>query len=185
MRIFAYCDQSFEKSMRWVAGVQPVTCPPVTAETFDLAWLENQDLILIDLHGEQGLDYWYAVIDEPGGIAQRIAALRAEQIRQANLGGSVIFATSCYLGEEGNPMLEALLDAGASIVIAGAGKNYAGERKMAGAGLLGLFFRMFLETGVSPLKALATAKHSLRLVARNRRAREDALAFQAFERSIT
>jgi hypothetical protein len=184
MRVFAYCDWSFEKSMRWVAGVQPVTCPPVNGESFDLAWLENQDLILIDLHGERGLDYWYAVADE-GGIPQRIVALRAEQIRLANLGGAVVFATSCYLGEEDSPMLAALLDAGASYVIAGAGENLAGERKVAGAGLLGLFFRMFLKAGESPLDALATAKDSLWLVARNKQAREDALAFQAFERSMT
>jgi hypothetical protein len=183
MHIFAYCDQSFEKSMRWVAGVKPVTCPPTSAETFDLAWLENQDLILIDLHGERGLDYWYAVAEE-GGIPQRIVALRAEQIRQADLGEAIVFATSCYLGEEDSPMLTALLDAGASYVIAGAGENLAGERKVAGAGLLALFFRMFLEAGTSPLKALATAKDSLWLVARNKQAREDALAFQAFERSI-
>jgi hypothetical protein len=183
VNIFAYCDQSFENSMRWVAGVQPVTCPPVNGESFDLAWLENQELVLIDLHGERGLDYWYAVTEE-GGIPHRIVALRAEQIRQADLDGAICFATSCYLGEEDSPMLAALLDAGASYVIAGAGKNYAGERKMAGAGLLGLFFRMFLEAGASPPKSLATAKDSLRLVARNKQAREDALAFQAFKRSI-
>lgn len=168
--------------MRWVAGVQPVTCPPIVAETFNPAWLENQDLILIDLHGERGLDYWYAVADGPGGIPQRIVALRSEQICQADLGGAVVFATSCYLGEEDSPMLAALLDAGAGYVIAGSGENYAGERKIAGAGLLALFFRMYLEAGVNPPKALATAKNSLRIVGRNKRAKQDTLAFQAFKR---
>lgn len=182
MRIFAYCDESFEKSMRWVAGIKPVTCPPTNAESFDLSLLENQDLILIDLHGERGLDYWYAVVAGPGGIVQRVVALRSEQIRLADLGGAVVFATICYLGESDSPMLAAMLDAGASIVIAGAGENLAGERKVAGAGLLALFFRMYLEAGASPLKALATAKDSLRLVGRNKRAKQDTLAFQAFKR---
>jgi hypothetical protein len=152
----------------------------MTADRFDPTWLENRDLVLIDLHGERGLDYWYAV--QAGPIPVRIVALRAEQIRQAALGGAVIFATSCYLGEDDSPMLQALLAARARYVIAGEGQNYAGARKMAGAGLLMLFFRMFLEAGASPLKALETAKASMRIVGRNKRAREDALAFRAYER---
>lgn len=178
MRVFAYCDQTFAKSMRWMAGVEPVTCPPTTCETVDPGWLEYQDLILIDLHGERGLDHWYAMVDGP--IPERVVALRADQIRQADLDGAVVFATSCYLGEENSPMLQALLDAGASTVIGGAGENWAGARKIAGAGMLAIFFRMFLEAGISPLKALDTAKQSMRIVAKNSQAKRDALAFQAF-----
>lgn len=179
MRIFAYCDQAFANSMRWVAGVEPATSPPTTCDTFEPGWLEERDLIVIDLHGERGLDYWYAIVDGP--IPERIVALRADQIRQADLDGAVIFATSCYLGEEDSPMLQALLDAGAGTVIGGAGENWAGARKVAGAGLLALFFRMFLEAGVSPLKALHTAKQSMQIVAKNSQAKRDALAFRAFK----
>lgn len=182
MRVFAYCDQAWANSMRWIAGVEPLTCPPMDSDEFDPRWLEGQDLILIDLHGEPGLDHWYAVVDGLGGIPQRVMALRADQIRQADLGGAVVFATSCYLGEEGNPMLAALLDAGAGYVIGGAGKNYAGARKLAGAGLLALFFRMYLEAGADPVKALATGKTTLGLIGKDAQVKQDTLAFQVFER---
>jgi len=180
VNVFAYCDQAFERSMRWVAGVEPVTCPPTTCATFEPGWLEYQDLIVIDLHGERGLDYWFAVVDGP--LPGRVVALRADQIRQADLDGAVVFATSCYLGEDDNPMLQALLEAGASYVIAGDGENYAGARKIAGAGLLAIFFRMFLEAGASPMHALNTAKQSMKIVATNAKAKRDALSFRAFGR---
>jgi len=181
MRVFAYCDRSFAQGMRRVAGVKPVTCPPMTAETFEPHWLEDRELILIDLHGEPGEAAWYA-IDDAGSVPRCIDALRAEQIRQADLGNAIVFAASCYLADEDSPMLDALLDAGARYVIAAPGENYAGRRRLMGASLLGYIFRLALERGRHPLKALAVAKRWLRWWPGRDAVEADTLEFRAYYR---
>jgi hypothetical protein len=94
---------------------------------------------------------------------ERVPALTAGQIRQAKLSGAVVFATCCYLGDTDSSMLDALLDAGASYVIGGDGKNWAGAKRPAGASYLGQWFREWLERGRDPLTALSHAKRLLRL----------------------
>lgn len=58
MRTFAYCAESFFDVTRRAAGVNPLTCPPLTAEDFNPAWLNQFDLLYFDLHGELGQNYW-------------------------------------------------------------------------------------------------------------------------------
>lgn len=180
MKVFAYCALAFIESMRRVAGVEPVTCPPMTADDFDPKRLENHGLLLFDFHGLPGADYWYAESTGPGGIPERIVALRADQVRQADLSGTMVFALSCYLGDPDNPMRQAFLDAGAQYVIGGAGENWAGQQRVMGAADLARWFRI-LAPYMSPVKALEQAKWFLRLRG-DTPPNEDALAFQAFRK---
>lgn len=181
MRVCAYCCASFRDITRKAAGVSPLTSPPTSALDFDLAQLERRDLLYFDLHGHQYQSFWWG--DE------RTVALTAQQIRETNLDGAIVFALSCYLADEGSPMLDALLDAGARYVVGGDGQNWAGGRRaMLGAGLLGLWFRRLLTWGMPPLRALAWAKWRVRLsaVKRGKRlAAKDTLEFRAYYREVT
>jgi hypothetical protein len=153
MKVFAYCAQSFAPAMRKIAGVEPITCPPLSVGEFDVRLLEGQDLILFDLHGEPGGTQWY-------GDA-RLPALTAEQIRSADLRGAVVFGLNCYLADAISPMLDALLAAGAAYVVAGDGENFAARAQVFGCGELAKWFKYYLRTE-APAVALWRAKQSVR-----------------------
>jgi len=155
MRIFAYCCQSFADGTERAAGVRPLTSPPFDALAFGPTWLEGQDLLWFDLHGQPGLEWW---LGDEGQVA-----LTATQIREVDLGGALVFAVNCYLADAGSPMLDALLDAGAGYVIGGEGISWGGKRLLFGAGLLGLRLRQLVERGTDPLLALAWAKRWVQL----------------------
>ncbi len=180
MRIFAYCCASFAGATRKAAGVEPLLSPPLTAVQFEPRWLETCNLVYLDLHGQPGLNFW---LGDDG-----IIALMAHQVREANLSSAVVFATNCYLADEGSPMLDALLDAGARYVIGGEGENWANSQRPAGAAELGRRFRQLFEWGVEPMKALAIAKRALVVKSVLRRKRKerlvdkDTLAFRAYYR---
>jgi len=157
----------------------PITSPPHDANTIDPFWLEGApgsrplDLLWFDLHGEPSDPVWR-------GDDRRVA-LTAGQVHGLDLGGAVVFAATCHLGE-GEPMLQALLDAGAGAVIGGDGANYAGRRGVFGAGLLGKWIRWALAVGLQPGPALRVAKARLAVsavVGRQRGPARDALGFVA------
>lgn len=179
MRVFAYCCASFRNATRRAAGVEPLLSPPTSALNFDVAGLENKDLLYFDLHGQPDSPMWWG--DE------QTEALTAMQIRDANLGKAIVFAVNCYLADEGSPMLDALLDAGARFVIGGDGQNWAGKETILGASLLGLWFRRWLALGIPPLTALAWSKRNVRVSAVRKHKRlvvKDALAFRAYYREV-
>jgi len=175
MRVFAYCAKSYERMTRRAAGVEPLTCPPVWTLNFDSRRLEGHDFLYFDLHGQPGEPQWY-------GDGARVA-LTEDQINRADLSGAVVFATSCWLGDEDSPMLDALLDAGAEYVIGGPGENYAYASVLLGAGLLALWFRRLYALGLPVLTALALAKKRLNY-GRGKRtyAAMDAREFKAYWR---
>lgn len=163
--------------------MEPLCCPPASAELFERSWLESRDFLYFDLHGQPGAAAWYG--DEG------IVALRAEQAISCSLDGAIVFATNCYLADEESPMMDALLDAGARYVIGGQGPNWAGQRRLYGASLLGWRFRQLLERGFDPLRALALAKRWIglgmvahRLLGRAAQVRtdQDTLAFRIYYR---
>ena len=183
MRVFAYCCESFRESIRKVAGVDPWLSPPVTANLVLPGDLESHDLWVIDLHGRRGDPHLYG--------DDHLVALTADTIRRADLRGAVVFALSCYLADEGSPVLDAFLDAGAKYVIGGDGKNYAGSGTIFGASLLGLWFRRLYGLGMDPVRALAVAKRRVKVSAAKDKvlgrrgkvlAAKDALEFRAFYR---
>lgn len=177
MDVLAYCAASFEQQTRRAAGVNPITCPPVTAETFSVSSLENRDFIYFDLHGFPGASFWMG--------DGNIVALEAYQLAGANLGGAVVFATNCYLGDDNSPMLDALLQAGAGVVIAGAGRNWSPATGLSyGAGLLGFWIRKLMSLGMRVDRAFDIAKKRVGLsVILNRDATKDTLAFKMFKRA--
>lgn len=182
MRVFAYCAQSFVEATRAAAGVEPLTCPPISVKDFTAGKLEGYDLLYFDLHGAPGEPFWFG--------DNKIYALSAVQVLQNDLRGPpddpgqgcVVFAANCYLADEDSPMMEALLDAGAQYVIGGDGKNWGPKRGwLYGAPLLGLWLRRWMRIGLSPLRALGLAKKSVRL---RGIAAADTVKFRAYYREV-
>ena len=175
MRVFAYCAANYVDATRRAAGVEPLVCPPVNADTLDLVLLENNDLIFFNLHS---LPDAFALMGTRAGTP---IALRADQLRGVDLCGAVVFAETCYLGEPRHPMRAALLDAGASCVIAGAGRNWGSvTSKLKGADLLGLWVRRAMAARLPADRALSLARLRLRASAVRSASARDALNFQLF-----
>ncbi len=178
MRAFAYCCAEYEQAVRRAAGVSPLLSPPMTAATFRPSWLEGHRLLLFGLHGAPGTPEWHNLRGD--------VALTVDLVRQANLAGAVVFATSCNLGDPASPMRDAFFAAGAAHVIAGEGINYASRKRPGWASLLALWVRRGLAWDLSVERAVALGKvaarlHSGALVSRS--ATRDTLAFRTFSRS--
>jgi len=162
MRIFAYAAETFAESVRRAAGVEPLTCPPMTAECFDPRWLQGFRFLYIKLHGLAHTPVWYGDNWQP--------AMTKDQILRADLQGTIIFCPCCQLVDEHTtltpaaaPMLYALLQAGAVAVLGGVGTNYAAPSAVAGADLLGAAFRRALQAGLSYTTAYRVARGLLSL----------------------
>lgn len=171
MKVFAYCAKEFENATRKAAGVKPLTCPPVDMHSI-AGKMEWVDLIYLDLHGDPGHDY---LVGSYGNMA-----VTADDFRELDLRGVTIFATTCYLADVGNPVLDAMLDAGA-LVVAGEGPNYAGKLRPAWAVQLGAWFRIWLSLGLSVGKSLALAKLRVRMNSDSKETR-DTLEFKIYKR---
>jgi hypothetical protein len=182
VKVFACCARAFEEATRRAAGVEPLTSPPLTREDAEvlLRWMAWAEFVYVDLHGAAGGTCWLgdghvaAVAASQLAAGPRLAA--ATQLRAVSphdgetagregwLGGTVVFAANCHLGDRDSPMMDALLDAGARYVVAGEGPN-AGPKagRLYGAPLLGLWFRRLVGVGVGPLRALGWAKQVVRV----------------------
>ena len=176
MRTVALCALRYRESVRKAAGVEPITFPPAAFATFDPSSVGPCDLLYIKLHGIEGQPYLYG-----NGM---LTALGAEQVAAMDLRGAVVFAAVCFLPQA--PVLDALFEAGARLVITGDGRNYGGRERMAGADLLGQAVRLAMQAGLPAGAGLALGKARLRLTKartiRERLARDDALAFRAIDR---
>jgi hypothetical protein len=161
MNILAYCCASFAESTQKAAGVAPLLSPPLSAfggqglDRFPVSALEGHDLIYFKLHGLPGEPYWYG--------DDWTTALSSDQIRANDLSGTVVFAANCHLwasekAVHGQPMLDALLHAGAAAVVGGGGENFGKRKSVYGADLLGKWFVMALRLGALPLTAFYVAK---------------------------
>ena len=177
MRVLAYCAADYIAVTRRAAGVEPLACPPLTAATFNPRWLENRDLLFFNLHSLPSVP---ALLGSPNGLP---VALKASQLEEVDLGGAVVFAEACFLGDAEHPMRKALFDAGASVVIAGPGRNYGSALDaVKGADLLGLWIRRILAAGMSVGVAMALARARLHWAARQSASARDALGFKVFKR---
>ncbi len=148
MNIFCYSAESLKLSAATVSGIEPLTSPPLSLESFDPKQLEGHDLIFFKLHGVAGQPYWY------GDSA--ITAISAQQIASVKLDGALVFAENCF-GLE-SPMPQALLAAGAAAVVAGAGVNLAGISVPGGADVIATWWRRLLEAGYTVDHALRAGK---------------------------
>lgn len=176
MNVLAYCDERYLKITRQVAGERAtvISSPPLFAGNIEPTRLSGHDLLYIDLHGQPGSVYLYS------GPKQSWGALHVDAVRAANLRGTVVFATTCYLPQ--TPFLQAFLDAGALAVIGGQGRNWSTSKWLSGATLLAQLFAQQMANGLKPLDALHNAKTLLsrRMVKRllYRNATADAMNFR-------
>lgn len=167
---FAYCAHSFVVSARLVANTQPATCPPTHIGTFNPQRLEA-DFVFIKLHGLPEQPFWYG--------DHWITALSADQIRQADLSRSVVFVASCHLPE--SPMLPALREANARLIIAGHGVNYtAPGHALSGPDFLALTMRRLLRWRIAPHLAFIIAREKLRRRPSQNLATRDAALFEVY-----
>lgn len=176
MRTIAYCAANFAEQTRRASGVQPLTSPPYLCDSFPISVLENRDFIYFDLHGLSGAPVW---LNSDGQIA-----LSENQLQHVNLGGAIVFATCCFLGDERSSMRDALLNAGAGAVIAGSGRNFSPETGNSyGAGLLGMWIRRLLAFGLPSQRAFQASMERVRLAMPvNPMATADTLSFKMFTR---
>lgn len=130
VRIFAYCTEAAAEAVGDATGTIPFTSPPWTDRQIRPEMLEGQDLIYIRLHGRPGLSVWVG----QGRGARLVAAFSRANLEGVDLGGAVVVLANCYGAE--SPMMDDLLEAGASAVIAGYGPNYAAANAVIGADLL-------------------------------------------------
>ncbi|MBN1315458.1 MAG: hypothetical protein JXA42_08320 [Anaerolineales bacterium] len=174
MKTIALCAQSYLKSVRRAAGVEPITFPPLTIDTFAPSQLENIDLLYLKFHGLPQQPYLYA--------GRYITAISAEQLAAANLNRTVVFGAVCHLPQ--TPIIQALFQAGARVVVAGDGVNYGSSSRLYGADLLGYYFRRFLACKLPSDRALALARLIFRLhrprSPQEKVALEDTLGFRPF-----
>jgi hypothetical protein len=109
----------------------------------------GHDLIYFKLHGQERQHYWH------GDDSSR-PALSTFLLERCTLGGAIVFCACCHVGPR-SPMLDALFVAGAGAVIGSPGAHYARPHSLAGIDLVGSSFRLLLEMGLPPERALALA----------------------------
>jgi len=182
VRILAYCDWRYLAATRRVVGegkeTMIVSSPPLFASHILPEFLEGYDLLYLDLHGLPQSGFLYTQTYNKAGDF----ALNFQTVRRADLDGTVVVATTCYLPE--TPFVNAFLHAGAAAVIGGSGANYGSRRRLSGAQALAKHVIRNLQRDVAPAAALGRAKKRLRRDKRRmileRTATKDALAFKLF-----
>ena len=132
-----------------MAGVDPITSPPLSLANFDPLVMTGAGLVFFKMHGLEGQPFWYG--------DNAITACSAEQLAHAPIGGALVFAANCWGGDK-SPMVQALLSAGAECVITGTGLNMAGIKQAAGADNLGRWWRWALRLGRDAFAAFQLAK---------------------------
>jgi hypothetical protein len=177
MNIVAYCDRRYEQATRGAVGGSALllTCPPASGA--DLARyapeIAQADLIYFNLHGVPGRAEWYT--------SERQVALTAAQLRALDLTRATVYLVNCYAG---GGLLDVLKELKPRAIIGGFGENLGGLERLAGADLLGLWFRRWLALGLTPAASLKAAKTRLRLSAQMPSV-QDALHFEVlYERDL-
>ena len=187
MQLLAYGMRTHERVTKRIwesvaTGGLLIASPPCAEPSIPPTWLEGHNAIYIDLHGEPSDVFLMG--DTATGPMTR--ALSLHTVRRAELGGAVVFLTSCYLPQTG--FIDAFLQAGASAVIGGSGQNWGGRLWPQGAQRLGLYFLELYAKDVPTEYCLKCAKHRLRWDVAQRimhtKATMDALEFKLWRREL-
>jgi len=126
-----------------LAGIvaRPLTCPPLTAETFPYERLAEADLIYIALHGSPRARVLRG--DE------QIPALALERVQDApRIAGAIVILEGCYQAETLFP--QAFLARGARAVFASPERTFDRRLGLGAAGKAGLEIVRRLRAGASP-----------------------------------
>jgi hypothetical protein len=177
VRILALTATRYLRATLEVVGDEAefLVAPPLGAAEIKAPLLEGYDVLYIDLHGIPSNRYLWA---DPEQIWP---ALGLDAVREADLQGVTVVATTCWLDE--TPFPEAFGQSGAQVV-GGGGPNVGsqgGRGMLIGAQLLARELLVGLRAGEDVAAALDGARRVLarsvwRLI--NRRAVDDALAFR-------
>jgi len=152
MRILAYCSEVARSPVRAAVGVEPLTSPPCRSGGQSTDWT-GYDLVYVRLHGREDTpDVWFG----QGLDGRFVSALTIDDIRTAS---GIWLLANCYAAE--SPWPQALYRAGADVVIAGGGINYAANTSVVGADLLARWLRYGLVLGLSAEHGLKLAKARL------------------------
>ncbi len=149
------------------AGAPLSACPPLDADTLDLAeWIDRR-VLYVNLHGASGLANWYGQPDLlwPGPATQLPIALRPDQLIDRRLAGSLLISEACYGAEladrtqETSIMLKALSE-GALACVGSTVSSYGSLiMPLIGADLLSQKLLMHLAGGMP----IGAALHHARL----------------------
>lgn len=174
MKILAYCTELAGDAVTKAVGDGLVlTSPPLTATDIGPKSFEGYDLIYFRLHSGPGSTVWFG---DDGKV--RAIAFTPTCIAGARLDGAVVILANCH--GENNPLIEIFYQLGAKAVIAGAGKNYAGGKRVIGTDLLTAWIIKGLKAGMSIERAMRLAKARLVFTAW-RGPDRDALEFKIME----
>lgn len=151
LNTFAFCCPSHRWAVFHAAGVEPLTCPPITYELFDSGLLQRRDLLYFSLHGIPDQPYWYG--------ADHITAMSIDAFKDLDLSATVVFVANCHLPS--TPFLDAILECQPRFLAGGQGANFTRGHSLVGAHLLGYLFRIALSLAIAPRNAFALAKYTL------------------------
>lgn len=164
MRTVAYCTQTAKKVVARATRTEPLTSPPLTAGTFFPELLDGADLLYFRLHpgSEDNAGVWSG--EAENGL--RPFALRLETIGKLKLNYTIVVIANCY-GDR-SPFVQAFYDAGARVVIAIPGQNYATKKRVTGTDLLVSVLISALRLGFSLNTSLKLARARLTLGKRHK-----------------
>ena len=147
MKVKSYSTRAWRFSTWRTTGAWPITSPPRSASDQPLDDLLDADVIYIRLHGLGNQPYLYG---DPG----LPTALSAEQIRETDLDGKIIFLEGCF----GAQIADAFIDAGSAIVVGNTGITWGRRFFLGPAQVVGKKWLELFEKGLSPRKALDGAQ---------------------------
>jgi len=154
---FLYCSQAWQRAAVRIAWRIPITCPPITADDFDPAWMEGKPLLIFKLHGYPDDPNWYGL----GSHQEKPIALTPDLVRRADLTGAVVLAIVCHGAE--SAMQEAFFAAGARAFFGSPKEVRARENEPGEADTLARFLIRALAGGTLDLTdALAIAQRLYR-----------------------
>lgn len=174
MRTIAYCTEIAKRAVGKALQISPLTSPPLVAKSVTPKLLNDVNLAYFRLHGsESNTDVWFG----EGEDGQKPIALRLEQIADWKLDGAVVVIANCHGSD--SPFVQAFYDAGASIVMAAPGENYAAGARVLGGDMIARWILFWMRRSQSAQKALRRAKIAVRFSIRTPRyVRKDTLEFQ-------
>lgn len=161
LNVFTYTARAWRWSVFLATGRWPLTSPALGPDTFPTEKLTGHDVLYFKLHGLPKEPRWYG-LEYANGKAIWQDAINVENIIFApDLDGAIVFAQSCYAQQ--SPMVQALINAGASAVVGTSVKLKAGTWYPRHSDWIGRAFLSHLGRGASVQNAIHIATSNAQL----------------------
>lgn len=158
MRVFAYCTEAARKAVKKATGVEPITSPPILADTFNTD-LSGYDLLYFRLHGLQIAPAMMFGEDMEGRWS-KYPALHTSFLGAVRLKpGATVVIANCYGKESKWPAK--FYKAGVAVVVSGPGPNMAAGKSVIGTDLLMRWILLSLRAGLDVNSAIVIARARL------------------------